>query len=114
MSGDDKTRWDRQHRVSSGDDQPSGFLRQVLESDAWHIGWQVIVAQSLLQSGLVGGRCLGVRLLGLSVPVDQLLLGGWMFTYFRARPDITPADLERTWSEFDEKVALARRSTDPR
>ena len=37
MSTDDKTRWDRQHGVSSGADQPSGFLRQVLESDAWHI-----------------------------------------------------------------------------
>lgn len=37
MSVDDKTRWDRQHRVSSGAEQPSVFLRQVLESDAWHI-----------------------------------------------------------------------------
>ena len=37
MSCDDKTRWDRQHGLSSGADQPSGFLRQVLESDAWHI-----------------------------------------------------------------------------
>ena len=37
MSGDDKTRWDRQHGLSSGADEPSGFLRQVLESDAWHV-----------------------------------------------------------------------------
>jgi tellurite methyltransferase len=37
MSSDDKTRWDSQHGVSSGAGQPSGFLRQVLENDAWHI-----------------------------------------------------------------------------
>jgi tellurite methyltransferase len=37
MSGDDKRRWDRQHGLSSGADEPSGFLRQVLESDAWHV-----------------------------------------------------------------------------
>lgn len=37
MSGDDKTRWDRQHALSSGANQPSSFLRQILESDAWHI-----------------------------------------------------------------------------
>jgi 2-polyprenyl-3-methyl-5-hydroxy-6-metoxy-1,4-benzoquinol methylase len=37
MFGDDKIRWDRQHGLSSGADQPSDFLRQVFESDAWHI-----------------------------------------------------------------------------
>ena len=37
MSGDDKTRWDRQHGLSAGADQPSSFLRQILQSDAWHI-----------------------------------------------------------------------------
>jgi 2-polyprenyl-3-methyl-5-hydroxy-6-metoxy-1,4-benzoquinol methylase len=37
MSSDDQTRWDRQHLSSAGADQPSSYLRQILESDAWHI-----------------------------------------------------------------------------
>jgi tellurite methyltransferase len=37
MSGDDQTRWDGQHGLSSGADQPSSFLRQILASDAWRI-----------------------------------------------------------------------------
>lgn len=37
MSSDDQTRWDRQHSSSAGADQPSSYLRQILESDAWHI-----------------------------------------------------------------------------
>jgi 2-polyprenyl-3-methyl-5-hydroxy-6-metoxy-1,4-benzoquinol methylase len=37
MSSDDQTRWDRQHSSSPGADQPAGYLRQILESDAWHI-----------------------------------------------------------------------------
>jgi tellurite methyltransferase len=37
MPSDDQTRWDRQHSSSRGADQPSAYLRQVFESDAWHI-----------------------------------------------------------------------------
>jgi len=37
MSSDDQTRWDRQHSSTAGADQPSSYLRQILESDAWHI-----------------------------------------------------------------------------
>src|SRR5918995_5962071 len=37
MSSDDQTRWDRQHSSSPGADQPAGYLRQILESAAWHI-----------------------------------------------------------------------------
>jgi 2-polyprenyl-3-methyl-5-hydroxy-6-metoxy-1,4-benzoquinol methylase len=37
MSSDDKIRSDRQHFSSPGADRPASFLRQILESDAWHI-----------------------------------------------------------------------------
>jgi ubiquinone/menaquinone biosynthesis C-methylase UbiE len=37
MPCDDQTRWDRQHALSPGADQPSSFLRHILESDAWVI-----------------------------------------------------------------------------
>ena len=37
MASDDQTRWDRQYSSSAGADQPSDYLRQILESDAWHI-----------------------------------------------------------------------------
>jgi tellurite methyltransferase len=37
MSSDDKTRWDRQHGLSPAADQPSSFLSQIIESDAWQI-----------------------------------------------------------------------------
>jgi SAM-dependent methyltransferase len=37
MSSDDQTRWDRQYALSAGADQPSSFLRRILDSDAWDI-----------------------------------------------------------------------------
>jgi len=37
MSSDDQTRWDRQYGVSTGTDQPSSFLREILDSGAWEI-----------------------------------------------------------------------------
>ena len=37
MSSDDQTRWDRQYGLSTGTDQPSSFLRQILDSGAWEI-----------------------------------------------------------------------------
>ena len=37
MASDEQSRWDRQHSSSRGGDQPSSYLRQILESDAWHI-----------------------------------------------------------------------------
>jgi tellurite methyltransferase len=37
MSTEDRTRWDRQHLKSSGADQPSTFLRETIESDAWPV-----------------------------------------------------------------------------
>ena len=39
MSRDDQGRWDKQHRRSQGARQPASFLRQVFESDAWHLPW---------------------------------------------------------------------------
>ncbi len=35
MSTDDRMRWDQQHLKSLGTEQPSAFLREMLESDAW-------------------------------------------------------------------------------
>ena len=35
MSADDRMRWDEQHSKSLGTEQPSAFLREILESDAW-------------------------------------------------------------------------------
>ena len=37
MSVDDQVRWDRQHAQSHGVEQPSTFLRQLLENDPWCI-----------------------------------------------------------------------------
>jgi tellurite methyltransferase len=37
MSSDDQITWDSQHASSLGADQPSNFLRQIIESDAWQI-----------------------------------------------------------------------------
>jgi tellurite methyltransferase len=37
MSSDDQIKWDRQHASSAGADQPSSFLRQIIDSDAWEI-----------------------------------------------------------------------------
>lgn len=37
MSWDDQSRWDHQYALSSGTDLRSGFLRQILDSDAWDI-----------------------------------------------------------------------------
>jgi tellurite methyltransferase len=37
MSSDDQTRWDHQYALSPGAYLPSGFLRQILDSDAWNI-----------------------------------------------------------------------------
>jgi tellurite methyltransferase len=37
MSSADKIRWERQHSSSPGADQPSNYLRHILESDAWYI-----------------------------------------------------------------------------
>jgi tellurite methyltransferase len=35
MSLDDQMRWDRQHAETHGTEQPSTFLRQILETDSW-------------------------------------------------------------------------------
>jgi hypothetical protein len=35
MSLDDQMRWDRQHAETHGMEQPSTFLRQILETDSW-------------------------------------------------------------------------------
>lgn len=37
MSQDDQVRWNQRHRQSSGTEEPSSFLRQILESDSWEI-----------------------------------------------------------------------------
>jgi 2-polyprenyl-3-methyl-5-hydroxy-6-metoxy-1,4-benzoquinol methylase len=35
MSDTDRIRWDEQHRQTQGSEQPSAFLREVIESSAW-------------------------------------------------------------------------------
>src|SRR5512136_410766 len=35
MSTDDRIRWDKQHLSSPGAEQPSAFLREIVESAAW-------------------------------------------------------------------------------
>lgn len=37
MSRDDQIRWDRQHADSPRTEQPSSFLREIIESDSWEI-----------------------------------------------------------------------------
>ena len=37
MATDDQVRWDRQHAVSHGSNQASGFLKEVLLSGSWSI-----------------------------------------------------------------------------
>jgi len=37
MESDDRVRWDRQHAVSHGSDQASGFLKEILLSGSWPI-----------------------------------------------------------------------------
>ncbi len=37
MSGDDQLRWDKQHADSPRAEQPSSFLREIIDSDAWEI-----------------------------------------------------------------------------
>jgi tellurite methyltransferase len=37
LSQDDRLRWDRQHAESGGTEQPSSFLREIIESDSWEI-----------------------------------------------------------------------------
>jgi tellurite methyltransferase len=37
MSDADRIRWDEQHRQTQGSDQPSAFLREVIESNAWQL-----------------------------------------------------------------------------
>ncbi|HET9297881.1 MAG TPA: class I SAM-dependent methyltransferase [Candidatus Binatia bacterium] len=73
MSGDDKTRWDRQHGLSSGADQPSGFLRQVLESDAWHIphGLALDVATGKGRNAIFLAE-MGFRVVGLDISTIAL------------------------------------------
>lgn len=73
MSGDDKTRWDRQHGLSSGADQPSGFLRQILESDAWHIphGLALDVATGKGHNAIFLAE-MGFRVVGLDISTIAL------------------------------------------
>ncbi|HEY7717064.1 MAG TPA: class I SAM-dependent methyltransferase [Candidatus Binatia bacterium] len=37
MSQDDQIRWNRQHAESGGSEEPSRFLREVLESESWDL-----------------------------------------------------------------------------
>ena len=37
MSSDDQTRWNRQHALSPRTDQPSVFLRRILDSEGWDL-----------------------------------------------------------------------------
>jgi tellurite methyltransferase len=37
MSFDDQVRWDKQHAQTHGEERPSSFLRQILETDSWQL-----------------------------------------------------------------------------
>lgn len=101
MSGDDKTKWDRRHRVSSGDDQPSGFLRQVLESDAWHIsrGLALDVAAGKGRNAIFLAE-MGFRVVGIDISTIALE---------EARRCAAKKSLEIRWHLADlEKTELSR------
>jgi 2-polyprenyl-3-methyl-5-hydroxy-6-metoxy-1,4-benzoquinol methylase len=38
MATEDRIRWDQQYLISSEADQPSAFLREIIESEAWQVG----------------------------------------------------------------------------
>ncbi len=99
MSADDKTRWNRQHRLSSGADQPSGFLRQVLESDAWHIphGLALDVAAGKGRNAILLAE-MGFNVVGIDISKIGLE---------EARRRAEEKSLEITWHQADlEQIEL--------
>ena len=73
MSSDDQTRWDRQHSLSAGADQPSSYLRQILESDAWHIsrGLALDVAAGKGRNAIFLAE-MGFRVVGIDISTIAL------------------------------------------
>jgi len=99
MSCDDKTRWDRQHGLSSGADQPSGFLRQVLESDAWHIphGLALDVATGKGRNAIFLAK-MGFSVVGIDISTIALE---------EARRRAAEKSLEMSWHRADlEQIEL--------
>jgi tellurite methyltransferase len=99
MSSDDQTRWDRQHLSSAGADQPSSYLRQILESDAWHIprGLALDVAAGK------GRNAIFLAEMGFSVVGIDIL----KIALEEARRRAQEKSLEITWHQSDlEQIEL--------
>jgi tellurite methyltransferase len=99
MSSDDQTRWDRQHSSSRGADQPSGYLRQVLESDAWHIprGLALDVAAGKGRNAIFLAE-MGFTVVGVDISTTAL---------DEARRRAEEKSLEIAWHEADlEQIEL--------
>ena len=75
MSTEDRIRWDQQHLDSSGADQPSAFLRRIVESNAWPVlrGTVLDIACGKGRNAIyLGQRGLAVTALDISmVALDQ-------------------------------------------
>jgi tellurite methyltransferase len=99
MSSDDKTRWDRQHSSSPGADQPSSFLRQILESDAWHIprGLALDVTAGKGRNSIFLAE-MGFNVVGIDISTIALA---------EARRSAEKKSLEITWQQADlEQIEL--------
>jgi tellurite methyltransferase len=93
MASDDQTRWDRQHSSSPGADQPSNYLRQILESDAWHIsrGLALDVAAGKGRNAIFLAE-MGFRVVGIDISTIALE---------EARRRAEEKSLEITWHQAD-------------
>jgi tellurite methyltransferase len=93
MASDDRTRWDRQHSSSLGVDQPSSFLRHILESDAWHIprGLALDVAAGKGRNAIFLAE-MGFSVVGIDISAIALE---------EARRRAEEKSLEITWQQAD-------------
>jgi 2-polyprenyl-3-methyl-5-hydroxy-6-metoxy-1,4-benzoquinol methylase len=93
MASDDQTRWDRQYSSSAGADQPSDYLRQILESDAWHIsrGLALDVAAGKGRNAILLAE-MGFSVVGIDISTVALE---------EARRRADEKSLEITWLQAD-------------
>ena len=93
MASDDQTRWDRQYSSSAGADQPSDYLRQILESDAWHIsrGLALDVAAGKGRNAILLAE-MGFSVVGIDISTVALE---------EARRRADEKSLEITWLKAD-------------
>lgn len=93
MASEDQTRWDRQHSSSAGADQPSNYLRQILESDAWHIsrGLALDVAAGKGSNAIFLAE-MGFRVVGIDISTIALE---------EARRRAEEKSIEITWHQAD-------------